>query len=74
MDIMATIAAIPGVGPFLPYLALAMAIAALVAMALPPPAASSGTLYRTVYSLVNLLAANKGHAANANAPTTGATP
>jgi hypothetical protein len=68
MDLMTAIAAIPGVGPVLPYLAVAVAACALLAMALPPPATGGSAVYATLYRMVNLVAANKGHATNANAP------
>lgn len=72
MDLMQLIASVPGVGPYLPYITLAIAVCALVATALPPPTDASAGWYRAVYQLVNLIAANKGHAANATAPSKGA--
>lgn len=70
MDLMSTIAAIPGIGPALPYLAVAVALCALLAMALPPPADGGSPVYATIYRLINLIGANKGHATNATAPAT----
>jgi hypothetical protein len=65
---MSLIEQIPGVGPYLPYVTLAMAIASLLAAAMPPPTTTSGSVYVTVYNLVHLAAANVGNAKAASAP------
>lgn len=70
MDFMTTLAQIPGIGPYLPYLTLAVTIAAALATVLPPPPSSGGfmaTLYGVFYHAVSWLALNKGKASNANA-------
>ena len=69
MDLMADLAAIPAIGPLIPYLTLAVTISALVATQLPPPAQGAGVAYRVIYGAINALAANHGHAKNATAPS-----
>jgi hypothetical protein len=71
MDIMATLAAIPGAGPVLPYVSAAIAICAAVATVLPHPAAGGNGVYRVFYTVVNFIAFNIGKARNADpaAPT-----
>jgi len=77
MDLMTAIAQIPGIGPYLPYLTLAVTIGAALATVLPPPPTSGGflaTLYGVVYHAVSWAALNKGQAANANAPSSAKPP
>jgi hypothetical protein len=47
------------------YVAAICGVCAAVATVLPPPSAASGA-YSLVYKVVNVLAANVGHAKNAN--------
>jgi hypothetical protein len=71
MDVFNALAAIPAIGPFLPYLLLAGVICAALSTALPPPSGSGsfmGQLYATLYGLVNWLGLNFGHAKNAGSP------
>jgi hypothetical protein len=61
---------IPNSAPAIPYLTAAIAVAAALATVLPPPTAKSGA-YPVLYSFVNWVALNFGHATNAaDAPTT----
>lgn len=69
MDLMQMLAAIPGAGWLLPYLAAAVAIAAALATVLPPPAVPARGWYSAVYHMVNWLALNVGRARNAADPT-----
>jgi hypothetical protein len=71
MDIMTSLAAIPGAGPVLPYITAAVAICAAVATVLPRPAAGGNGAYRILYAVVNFIAFNLGKARNAEpaAPT-----
>ncbi|PPQ27080.1 hypothetical protein [Rhodopila globiformis] len=71
MDIMATLAAIPGAGPVLPYVTAVIAVCAALATVLPHPAAGGNSLYRAFYAAVNFIAFNVGKARNAapSAPT-----
>lgn len=68
MDPLTLITSIPGIGPYLPYLTLAITAAALAAPFLPGPTQPTG-LYAAFYAAVNWLAINVGHARNANSPT-----
>lgn len=70
---MTALAAIPGIGPALPYFAAVIAIGAAVSTMLPPPADGSPGWYRAVYAVVQWCGLNKGHAANA-APVAKAPP
>lgn len=66
MDIIAAVSAIPGVGPYVPYVALALLVNALViAPSVPAPGDASNGFYKFVYSVVNKLAGNYRHASNA---------
>lgn len=65
MDLMQIVSSVPGIGPFLPYVAFVVALAAFLARFMPPPAAGASTGYAAAYWLVNRLAQNDGHAANA---------
>ena len=73
MDIITSLAAIPGAGPVLPYLTAAIAVCAAVAAVLPHPPAGAAGLYPVIYAVVNFIAFNFGKARNANA-TASATP
>jgi hypothetical protein len=66
MDLITAVSTIPGIGPAMPYIASAVVLAAVIAPALPPPAAPG--IYAAVYRLINLLAVNVGHARNAGDP------
>jgi hypothetical protein len=66
------LAAIPGIGPALPYIAAVIAIGAVISTALPAPAEGASALYRTIYGLVQWCALNKGH--SAVAPTAATKP
>lgn len=68
MDPLTALMAIPGVGPYLPYVTIAMALASVLATVLPPPVADGNTAYAMIYNTVNFLAINFGHAKNASAP------
>jgi len=69
MDLMTAIDAIPGIGPFLPYITLAVFIGAAMAPFFPPPVTGGNAAYAVLYGVVNWLAINKLHAKNATAPT-----
>ena len=64
MDVFTALSAIPGIGPFLPYAAFLVAIAAPLATQLPAPHPAAGWVYVVVYRIVNVLALNVGHAKN----------
>lgn len=68
MDLMTMLAAIPGAGPTLPYVAAAVAICACATVVLPRPAAGATGIYSAVYAVVNFVALNFGQARNATAP------
>ena len=70
MDLMSTIAAIPGATHFLPYLTAVVAICAAVAVALPHPGSGATGIYPVFYAVVNFIALNFGQAKNAGAPAT----
>jgi hypothetical protein len=65
MDIMTTLAAIPGAAPVLPYITAVIAICAALAAVLPHPAAGTNGVYRAFYAVVNFIAFNIGKARNA---------
>lgn len=67
MDPLTLIQSIPGVGPYIPYLTLVMAICAALCVAMPAPKTTSGAYY-IFYQIVSTLAANFGHAKNLSAP------
>lgn len=67
MDLITLIQSIPGIGPFIPYLTLAMTIAAVICTVLPSPKTTSGAYY-ILYQTINTLAANVGHAKSLSAP------
>ncbi len=64
MDIIALIQAVPGVGPWLPYILVVFGICAVVAAQLPPPA-TPGSVYDMLYRLANVLGQNYNQARNA---------
>jgi hypothetical protein len=66
MDIIAMLQAVPGAGPYLPYILVVFGICAIVAAQLPPPK-TSGSVYDAIYRCVNLLGQNYNHATNATA-------
>lgn len=68
MDLWSFIASIPGIGPYLPYIAAFGLICAAVATILPPPKNTSGGAYALVYRAVNYIGLNIGHARNATDP------
>lgn len=68
MDIIAMLQAVPGAGPYLPYILVVFGICAVVAAQLPPPK-TSGSIYDAIYRCVNLLGQNYNHATNATANT-----
>lgn len=65
---MTAIEQIPGIGPWIPYITLAIAVASLVAAAMPPPTATSGTVYVALYNVIHLVAQNYANAKAASAP------
>lgn len=65
MDLWTTINAIPGVGPYLPYIMAAVTICAAICTVLPAPKADAPKAYVTVYKVLNWIALNLGHAKNA---------
>lgn len=67
MDLMTLLTAIPGVGPFLPYILVAVALCATLATTLPPPKVPASGFYPILYAVVNWIALNAGHAKNAGA-------
>jgi hypothetical protein len=69
MDLIALIQSIPGAGPYIPYILLAMVLCAIIATCLPGPTADSSTFYKFIYALVNKIALNFGRAANLAAPS-----
>lgn len=75
MDILAMIQAIPGIGPYLPYILILFGCCAVLAAQLPPPRQPE-SLYGMLYRVVNLLGQNYNHAHNATDPgeTSGAPP
>ncbi len=68
MDLMTTLAAIPGAASVLPYVAAVIAVCAALAAALPHPVAGSTGVYRAIYATVNFIAFNFGKARNTDAP------
>lgn len=61
MDLIAAINAIPSIGPYLPWVMLAITLASLLAPVIGP---EWGVLYR----IVNIVASNVGKARNATDP------
>ncbi len=56
MDPVAALLAIPGVGPYVPYLLFASAVAtALVNFVLPAPTATSNTVYTVIFNALHIL-------------------
>lgn len=53
----------------IPYVTGAIAVASLVATVLPPPPAGANQIWVGVYTVVNWVALNLGHATNATDPT-----
>jgi hypothetical protein len=73
MDIIALLQALPGVGPYLPYILVVFGICAVLAAQLPPPR-QSGSTYDVIYRVVNLLGQNYRQARNVSAPSRSAVP
>jgi hypothetical protein len=67
MDLVSVLAAVPGAGPLLPYVAAVIAVCAGIATALPHPAAGAKGLYPAIYAVVNFIAFNFGKARNRDA-------
>jgi hypothetical protein len=63
----ALIQTIPGIGPLLPYIPIAITVCAALATALPGPTVKHGVYYY-LYQIINTIALNAGHAKNLNAP------
>lgn len=61
--LLAALALIPGVGPYLMYLPLLIAVCKIVTVAVPPPGA--GSRWLGIYKLVSAIALNFGYASNA---------
>lgn len=68
VDVMTAISQIPGIGPWLPYIILAIVVCTVLAACLPPPTPTSSQLYQALYRLVQWVAFNIGHATNASDP------
>lgn len=64
MEVWNAIASIPGIGPYLPYVAAFGMCCAAIATCLPPPSATDGTPYKAIYRLVQWAGLNIGHARN----------
>jgi hypothetical protein len=58
---------IPGIGPILPFIPIAIAVCSALATALPGPTVKHGVYYY-FYQIVNTIALNAGHGKNLNAP------
>jgi hypothetical protein len=67
MDLLSAVASVPYAGPFLPYIPVLIAIAAVATRFMAPPTESSG-FYAATYSIANWVAQNGGHATNLTAP------
>lgn len=65
MDLITLLTAIPAIGPFLPYILVAGAVASAIATILPAPTVESSKAYASTYRIVNWLALNVGKAKNA---------
>jgi len=64
VDVFTALSAIPGIGPFLPWVAFLVAVAAPLATQLPPPQPDAGWVYVTFHRIVTVLAWNFGRAKN----------
>jgi hypothetical protein len=60
--------ALPGIGPYVPYISLSVLLCSAAATQLPVPSPAAWRLYRALYRITNLVALNLGHARNAGAP------
>lgn len=65
MDPITLVESIPAVGPYIPYVVAAGAIAAAIATILPAPSPAGNKVYAVVYTAINWLALNVGKAKNA---------
>lgn len=61
MDLLSAITALPGIGPFLPWVMLGVTVASLLAPLVPPE-------WGFAYRIINVIAANIGQARNASDP------
>lgn len=68
IDIPAIVAAVPALAPYATYLCIVIAVNAVIAPYLKPPAMPAHGWYPVVYALVNWVARNVRNARNANAP------
>ena len=68
MDLINALAGIPGIGRALPYITVAVTLAAVLASILPAPSDDAGPTYRAFYALINKMAINVGHATNLTKP------
>lgn len=66
--ITAALAAIPGIAPYLPYAAGAVALCGLVTVLVPAPSDTAPAWWRVVYGVINKVALNFGHASNVGTP------
>lgn len=62
-DPLSLLMAIPAIGPYVPYITLAVTIASAAATVLPAPAAGAAGVYPVVYGVIHWVAINKGRAA-----------
>ena len=62
--ITAALSTIPGVAPYIPYLAGAVALCGLLTVLVPPPAETAPAWWKATYAVVNKVALNFGHARN----------
>jgi hypothetical protein len=69
MDLIALLQGVPGVGPYLAYVPVVIAIGAAIGVVLPAPGPTAGVAYRALYWVVQWCALNKGHAVNLSAPS-----
>ena len=58
------LSAIPGVAPYVPYVAGAVALCGLLTVIVPPPTDASPAWWKATYAVVNKIALNFGHARN----------
>jgi hypothetical protein len=61
MELIQSIQAVPILGPYVPYMMIAITIASLLAPVVPPE-------WPVLYRLINIIASNVGQARNASDP------
>jgi hypothetical protein len=61
VELIQTIQAVPGLGPYLPYIMAAITVASLLAPVVPPE-------WPVLYRLINIIASNVGNARNVTDP------